>query len=118
MIKQENWDRPQLAIAIAAGVNRSDVCNYEAGRLEYVSKAKQIAIEQAKTGLSKAQLVLRHLQSGRTITPLESLKLYGLHSLSQTVTRLRKQGHDIRNIGPGGPHDYGVYALFVNGVRV
>jgi len=62
---------------------------------------------------SKAGLVVTWLSHpGNTITPRQSLDWFGLHSLSQTITKLRKQGHDIRNVGQGGPHDYAVYKLF------
>lgn len=103
-------------IAELANVHPSDVSNYRAwvngddSRLRYVSPEKRERISKViKT--PKAQLVLMHLQSGQTLTPLESLRLYGLHSLSQTITKLRKRGHDIRNVGDGGPHDYAVYKL-------
>jgi len=115
MIKHYDNQLSQATVARLADVSRADVCNYEAGRTKYVSAEKQARIEQAKSGFSKAQLVLRWLQSGRTLTPLESLRMFGLHSLSQTITKLRARGHDIRNIGPGGPHDYAVYELFKRG---
>ena len=38
------------------------------------------------------------LMKQRPISPLDSLRLIGLHSLSQTVTKLKKRGHNIVSI--------------------
>ena len=107
----------QAKIAELAKVSQADVSRYISGKaMSSAAKTEAIFLVLNK---SKAGMVLNYLSmAGRTITMQESLSWFGLASLSQTVTRLRKQGHDIRNIGPGGPHDYGVYALYVNGVRV
>jgi len=106
----------QRAIADLAGVRQADVSLYLQGYTQRVGVGKCQRIYEVLQ-LPKAQMVLRHLQSGRTLTPLESWKLYGLHALSQTITRLRKV-YDIRNISEQPNQTYGVYALFVDGVRV
>jgi len=104
-------------IARQAGVNRADVTNWFKGRHEFVSTEKSIKILTVMNA-SKAGLVLSYLSGGNTITMQQSLRWFGLASLSQTCTRLRDQGHDIRNIGPKGPHDFAIYALFIDGERV
>jgi transcriptional regulator with XRE-family HTH domain len=106
----------QSIIAEHANVTQPDIANYLAGRLNYVTEEKQQRIRQALK-LTKAELVRRHLLSGKTITPLESLKLYGLHALSQQVTKWRARRIDVRNIVPGSEkyQTYAVYALFING---
>ena len=45
--------------------------------------------------LTKAQRVFNHLQSGRSITPIEALDLYGSFRLSGIISRLRKRGYFI-----------------------
>lgn len=40
--------------------------------------------------------VLRHLQSGQTITPLEALDLYGCFRLAAVIHVLRKEGFPIQ----------------------
>ena len=115
MIKHYDNQLSQATVARLADVSRADVSNYEAGRITFVTTEKRARIKQVRSGLSKAQLVLRWLESGRTLTPLESLRMFRLHSLSQTIAKLKARGHDIRNIGPGGPHDYAVYKLYERG---
>lgn len=107
----------QSVIAYHANVTQPDVANFLAGRMEYVKPEKRERIAQALK-LTKAELVRRHLLSGRTITPLESLKLYGLHALSQTITRLRRQGYDIRNSIPECRKNqtYAIYRLYQEGM--
>ena len=45
---------------------------------------------------TQIEQVLLHLLSGRTITQLEALRLYGSLRLSSIIFRLRDQGYDIR----------------------
>lgn len=40
--------------------------------------------------------ILRHLQSGRSINPLESLRLYGCFRLGARIWDLRKEGFEIQ----------------------
>jgi hypothetical protein len=44
---------------------------------------------------SQCSEILTHLQSGKTLTPVEALDLFGCFSLSQRVTELRRRGHSI-----------------------
>lgn len=44
---------------------------------------------------SQSDLILEHLKSGKTITPLEALKLYGSLRLGARIFELIKQGHQI-----------------------
>lgn len=39
--------------------------------------------------------ILRHLQSGRTLTPLEALREYGTMSLPYHIHALRREGYNI-----------------------
>lgn len=47
-----------------------------------------------RTDSQRAQ-ILRHLQSGQALTPLEALSRYGCHRLAARVLELRRQGHAI-----------------------
>lgn len=40
--------------------------------------------------------ILRHLQAGHKITPLEALRDYSTMSLPYHIYALRQEGHDIR----------------------
>jgi hypothetical protein len=46
--------------------------------------------------MSQESLILAHLRSGKTLTPLEALRLWGCFRLGARVFNLKKQGHDIR----------------------
>lgn len=109
---------PQKAIAELAGVSRPDVSNYLSGRERYVTAEKQHRIESViRCGrtVSKTQMVLDWLLGGNTLTPNQSLAWFGLHALSQTVTKLRMRGYDIRNIAGRGRdgHQFAIYKLFM-----
>jgi hypothetical protein len=39
--------------------------------------------------------VLRHLEKGKTITPLEALGVYGIYRLAARIRELRDAGHDV-----------------------
>ena len=41
------------------------------------------------------QTILNHLQSGRSITAVEAVRLYNCYRLSANIERLRKAGYDI-----------------------
>lgn len=45
---------------------------------------------------SHKALILQHLQSGKSITPLEALQLFNCLSLHQRVAELRQEGYRIR----------------------
>ncbi len=44
---------------------------------------------------SKKRRILNHLQSGRTLTALQALRLYGAGRLASTINRLKNEGFDI-----------------------
>ena len=50
---------------------------------------------KTKKTLSQCDLILIHLQSGKTINPLQALKLYGCYRLSARIYDLKKAGFDI-----------------------
>jgi hypothetical protein len=45
--------------------------------------------------MSQNKMVLQHLQTGQSITALDSLRLYGVLRLAARVEELRKDGHTI-----------------------
>lgn len=44
---------------------------------------------------SQNELILKYLQTGRSITPLEALRLFGSFRLGARIFDLKSQGHDI-----------------------
>lgn len=63
--------------------------------------------------MSQNKTLLRHLESGKTITRLEALFVYGIQSITARVSDLRAQGHDVRatiKTDPKG-HEYAEYHL-------
>lgn len=46
---------------------------------------------------SQSAAILSHLQSGKTLTPIESLRLFGSFRLSGRVYDLKAQGHNIKS---------------------
>jgi hypothetical protein len=98
-------------LAELAGVSEQDVSNLAHGRENYLSSEKEARI-RIFLSMSKIDLALYWLSKGNTLTPIQSLEWFHLHSLSQTITKLRNKGYDIRNISKHGPHDYAIYKLF------
>lgn len=49
------------------------------------------------TYATQSQAILEHLQSGRTITPIEALNLYGVFRLGARIFDLKDAGHNIVN---------------------
>lgn len=45
--------------------------------------------------MTQAEAILAHLESGRTITPLEALRDYGCFRLGARIYDLKQQGHQI-----------------------
>jgi hypothetical protein len=43
----------------------------------------------------QAKTVLRHLEKGKTISPLEALMVYGIYRLSDCIFKIRNAGHDV-----------------------
>ena len=46
---------------------------------------------------TQKEAILRHLQSGKTITPLEALELYRCYRLSARIRELRDEGYKIKS---------------------
>ena len=46
--------------------------------------------------MSQSQQILKHLKSGKTITPLEALSEYGCFRLGARIFDLRRSGYDIK----------------------
>ena len=59
--------------------------------------------------LSQNEMIKRHLLTGRTITPLEALRLYGCFRLGARIFDLNNQGMKIVNLRKSG--QYAVYKL-------
>lgn len=47
---------------------------------------------------SQCEDILRHLQSGRSLSPLEALERYGSFRLGARIHELKKRGHRIETI--------------------
>lgn len=43
----------------------------------------------------QARTILRHLEKGKSITPMESLIVYGIYRLSDCIFKIRNAGHDV-----------------------
>ena len=54
--------------------------------------------------MTQNEQILKHLQDGHKITPMEALRLYGCFRLSARILELRKSGWqiDTANITKGG----------------
>lgn len=48
-----------------------------------------------KTNQSQANAILKHMQDGNGITPMDALNLCGCFRLSARIADLRKRGYDI-----------------------
>lgn len=59
---------------------------------------------------SQKQKILEHLLSGKTLSPLEALKLYGCFRCGARIFDLRAEGNRIDNIGADDAN-YKVYKL-------
>jgi len=46
--------------------------------------------------MTNETILLKHFQSGKSITKLEALKLYGIWNSGDTVYKLRRKGHNIK----------------------
>lgn len=56
---------------------------------------------------TQAEEILKYLQSGKSITPLESLERFGCFRLGARIYDLRKEGHEIERemvTTPQGKH--------------
>jgi len=45
--------------------------------------------------MTQAEQILAHLEAGKSITPLEALKEYGIFRLGARIYDLKREGHDI-----------------------
>ena len=54
-----------------------------------------MATEEVRT-VSQETQILAHLKRGRTLTPLNSLNLFGTMRLAARIYALRQKGHDIK----------------------
>jgi len=63
--------------------------------------------------MSQETSILEHLQSGKTITPLEALNSFGCFRLASRICDLKKQGHIIEktNIISKNNKRFAVYKL-------
>jgi len=61
----------------------------------------------------QAKTILRHLEKGKSITPMESLIVYGIYRLSDCIFKLRNAGHDILTLDRADERGkkYGEYQL-------
>lgn len=61
----------------------------------------------------QAKTILRHLEKGKTITPLESLMVYSISRLSDCILKIRDAGHDVSMVmcKDERGHGYGKYQL-------
>ena len=111
-----NTSLSQAAVAELAGVSRSDVCNYEKGRMQYVTLEKQKRIRRIKSGMSQTELVDAHLSRGWTITPAEAYTDYGILRLSERVrelnARYQRNGDTRRIINTQTGRGIGKYAIY------
>jgi hypothetical protein len=46
----------------------------------------------------QARRIIRHLQRGKSITPLEALGVYGVFRLAAVIYDIRKAGFDVNSI--------------------
>ena len=62
--------------------------------------------------MSQEKQILKHLQSGRSITPIEALELYGCLRLASRIANLRKTYPDIEtSVGGHNGKKYASYRL-------
>ena len=58
---------------------------------------------------SQCELILKHLQEGKTITTLECLELYGCIRLPSRIDELRKEGYNVRIVKDPVSRTYSLY---------
>ena len=66
---------------------------------------------------SQSEKILAHLQAGKTLTPMDALRLFGCFRLGGRVFDLRKQGHPIKSelVEVGGGKRVARYSLEARG---
>jgi helix-turn-helix protein len=61
---------------------------------------------------SKTSKLLKLLQTGKTVTPLQAWVKFGLYRVSDSVMKLRRRGHDIETVPvKKGKVTYGMYKM-------
>ena len=79
-------------LALLAVKNSEYVFEYE----EIMSKVQQIEGGfKMKSGASQNARIMKHLKSGKTISPLEAIGVLGVYRLAARVYELRQDGHEI-----------------------
>lgn len=58
---------------------------------------------------AQRELILRHLESGETITPIDALNEYRCFRLAAVVCVLRKEGYNIKTLDDN--NSYATYEL-------
>lgn len=62
--------------------------------------------------MSQSDMILAHLQSGCSITPMEALKEYGVFRLAARINDIREAGYDVDMVLEGdGKKKWGRYSL-------
>jgi hypothetical protein len=64
---------------------------------QYVGRGDQTSHPDSVAGQSQAGLILRHLQSGGTLTALDALDLFGCNRLAARIADLRAKGYRVQS---------------------
>jgi len=64
---------------------------------QYVGRGDQTSHPDSVAGQSQAGLILRHLQSGGTLTALDALDLFGCNRLAARVADLKGRGYNVKS---------------------
>lgn len=68
--------------------------------------------------MTKKQKILNHLKSGKTITSMEAINLYGVTRLAAVVHTLKKEMHPIQSENVKGKNGtYAVYKMYFTGTH-
>jgi hypothetical protein len=57
--------------------------------------------------MTQADQVLKHMESGKTISPMDAMKEYGIMRLASRILDLRKLGYNIRAETASGLNRFG-----------
>ena len=62
---------------------------------------------------SQNDMILKHLEGGRTISPLEAMGVFGVYRLAARIFELRESGHEITKVikDDGRGRTYAEYSL-------
>lgn len=104
-------EQPTLPMHDAHGQGRMGHCWYHyEEELDVVEKPKKVRTIGPGTQLDR---LLKHLLSGRSITPLHARQHYGIEALPRRIADLKEAGHKIKvayRIDPTGKR-YAEYSL-------